>query len=67
MAKIVARLAPEGDWREPTKLEAIRKALDDDEIPRPKTWGDLSWHDQEDPIVIKAIQRRLERAKQTPA
>ena len=67
MAKIVARLAPEGHWREPTNLEAIRKALDDDEIPRPKTWGDLSWHDQEDPIVIKAIQRRLERAKQTPA
>jgi hypothetical protein len=67
VAEILARLAPEGDWREPTKLEAIRKALGDDEIPRPKKWGSLSWQEQEDHIVIKAIQRRLETAKQTPA
>jgi hypothetical protein len=64
---IVVRVAGDADWREPTKLEAIRKALDDGNIPRPRKWGDLSWRQQEDSLVIKAIQRRLETAKKTPA
>ena len=36
VAEIVARLAPDGDWR--SKLDDVCEALHDEGIPFPKTW-----------------------------
>jgi hypothetical protein len=67
VAAIVARVAPDGDWR--LKLDEVCEALDDEEIACPKTWQKKqppcrSWSGCLDrPLVIKAIDYRLERAR----
>jgi hypothetical protein len=66
VAAVVARVAPDGDWR--SKWEEVCEALDEEEISCPKTWHKKqppcrSWSDcLERPLVIKAIDYRLERA-----
>jgi hypothetical protein len=69
VAQIVAKIATDGDWR--TKLDDLRKAFMDADIPSPRRWRSTSWSDQEDALVIKVIKRRLDRAskpgKKTPA
>ncbi len=75
LAEIVARVAPNGDWR--SRLDEICDALDaarDDEgercIPCPKMWRKRDkacklWSDQLDrPKLIKVIEYRLETANQ---
>ena len=67
VAEIVTRVAPDGDWR--SKLDDVCDALDEDEIPCPKTWRKnrnyRCWGDcVERDIVVKAIEYRLEIAKQ---
>jgi hypothetical protein len=69
-AEIVARIAPEGNWKD--KLQEICKALDLAEIPYPKTWPTRevplnSWEDGAtlDPeLAKKAIDHWLDVAKQ---
>ena len=68
VAEIVARVAPDGDWR--PKLDDICEALDEAEIPYPRRWRkrDRScdgWaaYDQR-ANAVKAIEYRLEIAKQ---
>jgi hypothetical protein len=66
VAEIVARIAPDGDWR--SKLDDICEALDDEKIPVPTTWRKNRqyecWSDcLERSICIKAIEYRLEMAK----
>jgi hypothetical protein len=65
VARIVARLAPDGNWR--TKRAAILKAIDKKQVPVPKPWLKnrvLKWEDQmELPLVVKAIEYRLDPKK----
>jgi|HubBroStandDraft_6_1064221.scaffolds.fasta_scaffold87523_2 hypothetical protein len=68
VATIVARIAPDADWR--SKLDDLREALMNANVPFPQRWRSLSWSDQEDALVIKVIKRRLDMAKlgrKTPA
>lgn len=68
VAEIVARGAPDNDWR--SKVDDICELLDDAQIPCPKTWRKKDrncrrWADCLDrPLIIKAIEYRLEIAKQ---
>jgi hypothetical protein len=67
LAEIVARVAPDGEWR--GKLDDVCEALDEAKIPFPAKWRrDRQWRCWADylekPIVIKAIEYRLEMAKQ---
>jgi hypothetical protein len=61
--KIVARVAPDGDWR--SKLAEICDDLDVEKIPCPKRWRKRDgtcrqWSDcLETPLVVKAIEYRL--------
>jgi hypothetical protein len=72
VAEIVARVAPDGEWR--PKLNDVCEALDEANILSPKRWrgGERkyrSWAscaDQEPQLAIKAIEYRLEnRSKRT--
>jgi hypothetical protein len=62
------RGAPDNDWR--SKVDDICELLDDAQIPCPKTWCKKDrncrrWADCLDrPLIIKAIEYRLEIAKQ---
>jgi len=65
VAEIVARVAGEDKWR--TKLDEICLELDENAIPRPKTWkmrGHRHWFDglSERHLVEKAIAHHLELA-----
>ncbi|MBZ5604448.1 MAG: hypothetical protein LAO79_19265 [Acidobacteriia bacterium] len=66
--EIVARFAPDGDWR--SKLDEICEALDERGVPFPKSWksdGCRSWSDcTERQLVIKAIDYRLRTAALAP-
>lgn len=68
VADTVARVAPDGDWR--SKLDDVCEALHDEGIPFPKVWRSKdrncrTWMDfPEREIAIKAIEYRLEVAKQ---
>jgi hypothetical protein len=67
VAEIVARVAPDGDWR--SKWGEICEALDDEKILFPQKWLRARqckcWSDCiERPIVIKAIEYRLKTANQ---
>jgi hypothetical protein len=68
VAEIVARMAPNGDWR--ARLDDICDALDKDQIPFPTRWRkrDRScdgWVDYDERAnAVKAIEYRLEAAKQ---
>jgi hypothetical protein len=70
VAEIVARVAPDGDLH--AHLNAICEALDNAEIPFPKTWPRReshlkSWQDGallEPPVAKRAIKDRLKVAKQ---
>jgi hypothetical protein len=77
VAEIVVRLAPDGGWR--LKLDDILIALDDEKIPRPKTWkrnhGYESWYasvSADDDVgrgrhlAIEAIKHHLKLAKEKP-
>jgi hypothetical protein len=67
VATIVARVAPEGDWR--SRVDDVCDALDDEQVPVPATWrrnrNVRKWSlcDDRD-IVVKAIEYRLGIAKQ---
>ena len=68
VAEIVARVAPDGDWR--PKLDEICEALDEAQIPFPRRWrkrdrscdGWAAYDERAN--AIKAIEYRLEIAKQ---
>jgi hypothetical protein len=67
VAEIVARVAPDGGWR--GRLDDVCEALDEAAIPFPAKWRRdrqcRCWADcLEKPIAIKAIEYRLEIAKQ---
>ena len=67
VAEIVARVAPDGDWR--GKLDDVCEALDEAKIPFPRTWRRdkhcRGWADHpEKAMAIKAIEYRLGIAKQ---
>lgn len=67
VAEIVARVAPDGEWR--GNLDGVCEALDEAAIPFPPKWRRerqcRCWADcLERPIAIKAIEYRLEIAKQ---
>ena len=67
LAEIVARVAPDGEWR--GKLDEICEALDAATIPFPAKWRRdrqcRCWADcLEKPIIAKAIEYRLQTAKQ---
>ena len=67
VAEIVARVAPGGEWR--GNLDGVCEALDEAAIPFPAKWRRdrqcRCWADcLEKPIAIKAIEYRLEIAKQ---
>ena len=66
VVEIVARIAPDGNWR--AKLEDVCEALDEENIPVPRTWREREYRSWaaclERPIAIKAIEYRLETAKQ---
>ncbi len=67
VAEIVAKVAPDGDWRR--KLDDVVEALDEASIPCPKKWRTRDrtcqgWVDyDEKPHAIKAIEYRLDLAK----
>jgi hypothetical protein len=67
VATIVARVAPDGDWR--SRVDDVCDALDDEQVPVPATWrrnrNVRKWGlcDDRD-IVVKAIEYRLGIAKQ---
>jgi hypothetical protein len=74
VAEIVARVAPDGDWR--SRRDDVCEALDEAKVPIPRTWRKgrkcKCWCDcVERDIVIKAIEYRLdiarEQKKATPA
>jgi len=66
VAAVVARVAPDGDWR--LKMDDICDALDEEAILCPKTWRSKDktcrhWSDQLDrSVCVKAIQYRLDLA-----
>jgi hypothetical protein len=68
VAEIVARLAPDGNWR--ARVEDICDELDDAEVRRPKPWkakGYPTWYDccvGERGLVIKAIEHHMELAQE---
>jgi hypothetical protein len=68
VAEIVARVAPDGDWR--PRLDDICEALDEAQVPFPKRWRkrDRSCNGwaayDERANAVKAIGYRLEIAKQ---
>jgi hypothetical protein len=70
VAEIVARVAPDGGWKD--KLNEICVALDAGEIPHPKTWRKRemplkNWEDGADcepALAKKAIEHWLKVAKQ---
>jgi hypothetical protein len=68
VAEIVAKIAPDGDWR--TKLDDICKALDNAQIPFPLRWQKRDrccegWADYDERAnAVKAIEYRLKLAKQ---
>jgi hypothetical protein len=67
VAKIVERVAPDGEWR--GKLDDVRDALDEEKIPVPPRWRKdrecRCWWDCLDrSITTKAIEYRLGKAKQ---
>jgi hypothetical protein len=69
VAEIVARVAPDGDWR--PKFDEICEALDQARIPCPSKWLSrykaASWSEYpEKSIGVKAIVGRLELAKPKP-
>lgn len=76
VAEIVARVAPDGDWR--TKLDDILMALDDaKDIPTPKTWapkhGYRNWYAaaaddtaRARHLAIEAIKHHLKLTKEKP-
>ena len=64
--KVVARVAREGNWR--SQLDDICIELDEEAIPRPKTWKERGHHDwldalRERPLVEKAITHHLKLAR----
>jgi hypothetical protein len=66
VADIVARIAPDGGWR--PKVDDICEALDEEQVPVPRTWRRKRkyrwWADcVERAIAIKAIEYRLKIAK----
>jgi hypothetical protein len=70
IAEIVARVAPDSDWR--PKWEEICEALDVAEIPCPKSWRKgktcRRWADQlERSLAVKVIDYRLDLALQAKA
>lgn len=70
VAEIVARVAPDGDWR--SRLEDICDELDERRVRCPKTWkkrGHGDWFDclsTERELVVKAIEHHLKRARENP-
>jgi hypothetical protein len=66
--EVTTRLAPEGNWR--VHLDTVCEGLDEAQIRRPKPWkakGHRTWYDcliSERPLVIKAIEHHLERARE---
>ena len=68
MAEVVARVAPDGDWR--SKLDDVCEALHDEGIPFPKSSGGKdrncrSWMDfPERALAIKVIEYRLDIANE---
>ena len=66
VSEIVDRIAPDGDWR--SKWNEICEALDAAEVPWPSTWkpeeGCDSWQTGDKEKAIKAINYRLDRAKE---
>jgi hypothetical protein len=66
--EVVARLAPDGNWR--ARLEDICDGLDDAKVRRPKPWtvrGYGTWYDcltAERDLVVKAIEHHRERARE---
>jgi hypothetical protein len=75
VAEIVARSAPDGDWR--LKLDEVLMALDDENILPPKTWqlryDFRNWYAAAADgtargrhLVIEAIKHHLENAKKKP-
>ena len=73
VSEIVARVAPDGDWR--SNLDEICEALDEGHVPVPSTWRRnrdcRSWSlCLERDVVVKAIEYRLrlasQRKKRTP-
>ena len=69
VAEVVARTAPDGDWR--PKLDEICEALDQAGIPCPSRWPyryqAKCWSDYpEKSTAVKGIEGRLQLAKQKP-
>lgn len=76
VAQIVAGVAPNGEWR--SRLDDVCMELDDQQIPRPKTWkarhGFGSWYaavasdeaSRGRHIAIEAIKHQLNLAKEKP-
>ena len=64
VAEIVARVAPDGEWR--GRLDDVCEALDDEKIPIPARWrNSRCWADYpEKPLLVKAVEYRLQIAKQ---
>lgn len=68
VAEVVAREAPDGDWR--SMLDRVCEALDGAGVPCPGTWRKrdptyLTWSDcMEKHLVVEAIKYRLKIAKQ---
>jgi hypothetical protein len=67
VAEIVARTAPDRDWR--SKLDDICDVLDEESVKQPKTWkvdGCRSWSGQlaaNRKLVVKAIEHHLSNAR----
>jgi len=70
VAALVAKVAPEAPWG--SKLDEICAELDDEAVPRPKTWnrkGYKDWCDclvGERQLVVKAISHHLNLAARAP-
>jgi hypothetical protein len=66
VAEIVARIAPDGDWRK--KWEDICEALDEEKVPVPTLWPSRHewklWSNcTERPLAVKTIGYRLKSAR----